>query len=489
VTEPRGWEIYFPHYLARAEKELQTLVPDFSLQLLPEEGNLLIFDRVPATLRLRARRPLAEMRRWFPVLVSLARALVERTVLSWSLEGLPGPELLEELLEKGPLPGLLVRGRGLRLPRGTLALARGLYFLPDDLFFRRSFLQEHWREGKRFRARALVFSQGEVGEPARTLEPLPPLGLTYLGEKGKEALSSVLAVFPALRRLLRRGGPLLVLRSKSSPEGLSGVAAGEYFFTTERLPAARGLCAGVYEGDFEGPPLALALAACEHARRAGGGVVKFQPFTYHVLGDLYLEWGDLGAARWAYERGLSGTQQPADLLNSLGGVYRALGLAAEARKAWEEALRLSPEDPLIRYNYGEGLLEEGDPRALEHLRRAWELSRGGLLFAGALARALAREGRSQEALEVLTSLPRLDRETQALYGELLYQVGRKEEALKTLRELSYQRDCPPTVLARLAVIYFEKGEEEAARVLAREAVRRGGKGPRKILEEVQGLWN
>ncbi|QJA06119.1 tetratricopeptide repeat protein [Thermosulfurimonas marina] len=490
MPEPRGWEIYLPHYLARAEEELQALRPDLCLRLLPEEGNLLLFDRIPATLRVEERRPLSEMRRWFPVLTSLARALIERTVLSLSLNGLPGPGLLGELLKEGPLSGLLLRGRGLKLPEGTLALTRGLYFLPDSLSLRQRFLREHWREGRSFRARALELAEEEDLKRAPwALKALSPLGLTYLGEKGARALSPVLEILPALKRLLRRGGPLTVLRVRQSPEGLSGIAAGEFFFTTERLPGGRGFCAGIYEGDFEGPPLALALAACEHARRAGGGVVRFEPFTYHVLGDLYLEWEDLGAARWAYEKGLSGTRQPADLLNSLGGVYRALGLRAEAREALEEALRLCPEDPLIHHNYGEILLEEGDPRALEHLRRAWELSRGRPLFAGTLARALAREGRRKEALGVLSSLPHLDRETQALYGELLYQEGRKEEALKVLKGLSYHRDCPAAVLARLAVIYFEKGEAEAARVLAREAVRRGGKAAREILEEVKGLWS
>ena len=495
MPEPLGWERYLSYYLSAAEAELRRVCPHGAPALSPEEGNLLLFGRVPVTLRFSERGPLSENRRWFPVLKELARRLVENLVLSTAMDGYPGKGLLALMLAKGPVKGLLVSGRALKPPTGALRLSREEYFLPETEVDGRSFLRENWRARRTFRAAPVILKAlPDLEEGRRRLELARLFGLTYLSPRAERELAVFLDHLPEVKKFLRRGGPLGLLRLKSAPKGVRGLFLGELFLfrgreSVREVPGG-GLCGGLYSGGFAGRPLALLYAALEHARRAGGGLVSFEPFTYHVLGDLYADWGDLGAALWAYTQAREGTRQPADLLNSLGLIYRSLGFLDEAEKNLREALELSPEDPLIHYNLGEVLAAKGEPEALSHFRRAYELSGRRALFAEALARELFRRGDLAEARDVLEGLSGRSLTGQALFGEILYRLGDFAGAFEVLREVSLAREAPARALAYLALLYRHyKGEPEAAEVLAREALRRGGREVAELLREAETLWN
>ncbi len=497
MPEPLGWERYLPYYLTAAEEELRRVCPHGSPGLLPEEGNLLIFGRVPVTLRLSERGPLSETKRWFPVLKELARRLVENLVLSTAVDGYPGEGLLALMLARGPVKGLLVSGRTLRPPAGAIRLSTGEYLLPDSEVDGRVFLRESWRARRSFRAVSVELkTPADLEEGRKRLELARLFGLTYLSPRAERELAVFLVSLPEVKKFLRRRGPMGLLRLKEPPEGVRGLFLGEFFLfrcrrsVRELFGGSGGLCGGLYPGGFSGPPLALLYAALEHARRAGGGLVSFEPFTYHVLGDLYADWGDLGAALWAYSQARGGTRQPADLLNSLGLIYRSLGFLDEAEKNLREALELSPEDPLIHYNLGEVLAAKGEPEALGHFSRAYELSGRRSLFAEALARELFRNGRLEEARAILEGLSGLSLAGRTLFGEILYRLGDFAGAFEVLREVSLAREAPARALAYLALLYRHyKGEPEAAEVLAREALRRGGREVSELLREVQELWN
>ena len=498
MPEPRGWEKYLDLYLAEAEEELRRIAPHGSPRLRPEEGNILIFGRVPAALFFSERSPLPEAKRWFPTLKELARLLVENLVLSSACDGYPGERVLARLLSRGGVRGLLIKGRGLEPPAGALKLSGDEYLLPDGVTDGRGFVRELWRGRRAFRAVPVKLAAMDDLETARRkLELARLFGLTYLSPRAEKDLAPFLADLSRIKRFLRRGGPLALLRLREPPRGLRGLCLGDFFlfrygaFARRILGRGGGLCGGLYSGEPKGPPLAMAYAACEHARRAGGGLVSFDLFTYHVLGDLYADWGDLGAALAAYERAREGTRQPADLLNSLALVCRSLGFPDRAEEVLREALRLSPDDPLIHYNLGEVLSERGERKeALTLLRRAWELSGRRSLFAEALARELLLSGRIEEAREVLSGRSGLSLSGKTLYGEVLYRSGDFQEAFAVLREVARSREAPARALAYLSLLYRHyKGEPEAAEVLAREALRRGGREIAELFREVEERWN
>ena len=490
MSEPRAWELYLPYYLKAAESELRRLSPLKSVRILPEDGPLLIFNRVPVSLVFENREPLAEARRWLPVLRHLARVLVENLVLSTAYDGWPGPKVLDLMSQEAPISGLLISGRNLSLPEGSLRLTDNVYFLPAFMKKTLRFLKENWRVGKKF------VSVGVSLEGSRNLNTVLArlewarlFGFTFLSPKAEAQLQPVFENFGAVKRLLRNKGKLILVKLSRPPKGIKGVSLGDLLLLKspkgleDLLGTSSGLCAGIYEGNFKGPALALVYAAYEHARRLGGGSVRFEPFSYHVLGDLYADWGDMGAALWAYREAEKGTLQPAYLFNSRGLLLKALGLYEEAEKAFRRALSLAPEDPLINFNLGTLLLENRDSEALTYLRSAFRLSPARVLFAETLAEALSQAGRKEEALELLLGRSQLTLKGRALLGRLLYEAGRFEEAFECLKAVSREREAPAEALAYLALLYQRKGESEAAFVLAREALRRGGSRISEILDQ------
>ncbi len=480
MPEPRGWELFLPYYLKIAEEELRRLSPFKELSLRSGEGPLLLFGKIPMTLRCETRPALSEAKKWFPVLQEWARNLVENLVLRTAYNGLPGPKVLSFILRQRPISGLVFTGKIKSFPPGTLALEEKLYFLPAIFQKTTDFLREAWRSGWKF-----VSAQVDCRDPEdhsqfrKSLAWAKLFGFSYLSRRAKESLQPFWEREEDLRRILRSSGSLVLVKLGAPPRGIKTVKVGEqYLFRTRRSPRAllgtsQGLCGGIYEGKASGAPLALVYGAYEQARRLGGGLVKFEPFTYHVLGDLYADWGDLGQALWAYRQAEGHTPQPAHLYNSLGLVFRALELTEEAIGALKKALHHAPQDALVHFNLGSLLVEKGDLAGISHLRKAWELFPSNPLFTEKLAEALWNQGEAEEALKILSGARQLSLKGQTLLGRLLYQQGRIEEAFEILREVVHSREAPAEALAFLALIYRRRGEPEAAEVLAREARRRG----------------
>lgn len=493
MPEPRGWELYLPYYFRAAENELRKISPIKSVRLLPEEGQILIFNRVPAKLVFEKREPLSESKRWLPVLKNMARILVENIVLTTAYDGWPGPKVLDLMSQESPVSGLIISGRGLCLPEGTLRLADNCYFLPTFLKKNSRFLKDNWRAGKKFVAVTGSLNGSQNSEEISVRLTWAKLfGFTFLSQKAETQLRPFFENFQAIKRLLRRKGRLIFVKLRHLPGDVEGIALGEHFLLKtpkgleEILGTSTGLCAGIYEGNFEGPVLALVYAAYEHARRLGGGFIRFEPFSYHVLGDLYADWGDLGAALWAYRLAEGGTLQPADLFNSQGLILKTLELYEEAEEAFRKALSFAPDDPLINFNLGSLLLERTDSEALQYLRLAFKLSPARSLFVETLAKALAQAGQKEEALDLLFGRNDLTLRGKTLLGKLLYEAGRFQEAFECLKAVSLERDAPAEALAYLALLYKQRGESEAAFVLAREALRRGGSRISEILDKTEG---
>jgi tetratricopeptide (TPR) repeat protein len=110
-----------------------------------------------------------------------------------------------------------------------------------------------------------------------------------------------------------------------------------------------------------------------------------------------------------------------------------------------------------------------------------------------LAFALRDLGRVGEALEVLVGAeeegphPLLGAELMSVRGELLYLLGRHEEALTCLEQSRADRPGYPWTYQRLGGIYHALGDFERERRIGREAVARWPRNPQFLVGLADGL--
>lgn len=137
-------------------------------------------------------------------------------------------------------------------------------------------------------------------------------------------------------------------------------------------------------------------------------------------------------ARVAYRHAMELSPTMAEAPNNLAALERDAGNLSEAWEIQREALRISPDDPLMLLNAGLLAIVRGyDDEALRLLRRAAELERGSADPARALADHLLVTGHVDQAIEVLgLALERFPRDAAARnsLGNALAAAGRGEEA-------------------------------------------------------------
>ncbi|MBI5210518.1 MAG: tetratricopeptide repeat protein [Elusimicrobia bacterium] len=155
------------------------------------------------------------------------------------------------------------------------------------------------------------------------------------------------------------------------------------------------------------------------------------PQTRLCLGEFLLGRGEHEGAREQLEKAAEGSREPG-AFHLLGQAMAATGRPAEARRAYEEALRLDGRHVKALLSLGESLSAEGDFEGAEaRLRQALDVEPGSLLAHLVLGRVLdARadiDGAGREYEEAL----RLDDqhpEAHLRLGELLLRGGRFDEA-------------------------------------------------------------
>ncbi len=473
MSPPYGWKTYAESYLREVKRRLKKCVP-YEVRVSFGDGELEVFGEPLLDVGFTERVPISEAKRWNELLKHFVSTLFEKLVLEWQVEGFPSAEVLREDL---PLGGLVVKGSGLRLPEGTVCVSKGIFFIPSFLKKQKEFLKDCWRRGARFWSASTVF-EGREREVRRELEAARYLNFSYLSQKARSELSLFLNDLEKLRRL--KGKRAVVVKKGTYLVTVPKVESQDYLvFRTDDSPfkvlgTSQGLCGGecpVRDG-LEGSPYLLAFAACEEARRLGGGFVTASTFTYHILGDLYADWGDLGKALWAYRVAERHPVQPKKLFNSVGLVLKTLDLVEEAIEYFKKALECDPDDPLVNYNLGSTLLKLGDGSAKDYLKKAWKSAPHKRLFAEGYARALFEFGNLEEALEVLEACGSLSLEGQTLLGKVYYQLEREQEAFSTFKKVVSSEEAPGEAFAYLAIFYRKRGESEVAELLENEAQKR-----------------
>ncbi|WP_339871862.1 tetratricopeptide repeat protein [uncultured Brevundimonas sp.] len=184
--------------------------------------------------------------------------------------------------------------------------------------------------------------------------------------------------------------------------------------TYERMdPLARSL---FWTGEMEinpadpvaGPRAAQALREMgryDQAAEAAAKTLVAQPANYDAL----LELGRAHIARGQAFYGIAALEQARALrpddwrpLSLLGAAYQQVRRPEDARLAWNEGLRLSPDNPDILNNVAIGWLTAGDPAAAETLlRRAVAQPGASLQVRLNLAMAMGLQNKIAEAEQML----------------------------------------------------------------------------------------
>ncbi|MDR3154425.1 MAG: tetratricopeptide repeat protein [Deltaproteobacteria bacterium] len=130
--------------------------------------------------------------------------------------------------------------------------------------------------------------------------------------------------------------------------------------------------------------------------------VAFGPQTLNILGDRLFDEGDVEGAIREYRRGLQLDPGHVNLLNSLGVCYGRLGDQRAAEAAFDDVLRLVPDDLMATFNKGLSLLLSGRPEEAERwLERSAALDPGNHEALYQLGKTALELGHAEKALTAL----------------------------------------------------------------------------------------
>ncbi len=481
--------------LVGVERYLSEVLPVEVKILEPGKGYPLKFgDRTVASIVLSEDDfyP-GELSRWKSTILRLAQEVFARLYNESVIDGLPGPGFLKDELCERELRGLLIEGIKPELKK-AYAISHSLYFIPEDEISIRDILYAFWAEGKEFVAATVrISSIEELYEAKNFLLLAKTFGFTWLSRKAAKFLADELGLtekvqdeLQVFEEALKEDMALALFEGQEEvidyvirqshvfrKIGATRVFIASKLKIEELLSLAEELelTGGLYAGGALLPPCAAVLAAFEHSRRLKEPrPVVFSPFTYHVAGDLYTDLGDLGAALKCYLIGKDGTAQPVDLLNSLAVIMLQLNKRAEAQKFLEEAISLSPNDPLLYYNLGLFLKQEESPHAEKYFAKAYQLDPHNEIFALAQAEIFAKKNNWEKVKEILSDKLNSPRGL-FLFAKACYELGDLREAFSRFKEVVRLDPKNAQALAYLALLFFQlEGEKEIAKSLVSQAM-------------------
>ncbi|MEM1329529.1 MAG: tetratricopeptide repeat protein [Planctomycetota bacterium] len=231
------------------------------------------------------------------------------------------------------------------------------------------------------------------------------------------------------------------------------------------------------EGAYEQLSSAIELGVTDAETQLAAGVMAAQAGR----DDLAIE--HLFAARTA-------EPENAEVALRLGIAQLRQGQLDEAQASLVLAGTIEPDRALVWGTLAEVALRANQPSlSAQHAKRARELDPDRLAWRLIGARALKRDTRPEEALDLLVGLPNEDRfrpEVIRLIGECLGMLGRPGEAAALYAEAS-ERDPASVELAREAAIWIDRvGDPEGARIFAERAAAMGDEVAQDMLERLGG---
>jgi tetratricopeptide (TPR) repeat protein len=165
-------------------------------------------------------------------------------------------------------------------------------------------------------------------------------------------------------------------------------------------------------------------------------------YVHRALGESLSASGQPEKAIVEYEAAIQKQPKNPDLYEALGDLDQKLSRFEDATKAYDQELKLSPENGIALYNLGKIRVETGDPASgVAMLHRAVDTHASAAPTYFYLGLGLSKLGQNQEAEEwlkkTLAAMPS-DFIKQSAYYELarVYQkLNRKEDSQRALEEL------------------------------------------------------
>ncbi len=187
----------------------------------------------------------------------------------------------------------------------------------------------------------------------------------------------------------------------------------------------------------------------------------------HCLGDLF------GAIE-EYKLALLADERNALAWNSLGVCMAALGRAAEARRHFEEALKLTPDDAALAYNLGGVCLDLGDlDAAEEYFAACLRLDPDHLYAQVRLGQSAERRGDHAAAKACYQAAAALDDSGLPFrhLARLCLREGQTTEAREQLHQALQRNPRDAVALQLMAALYLDGGEDASlAESLARHSL-------------------
>jgi tetratricopeptide (TPR) repeat protein len=300
-----------------------------------------------------------------------------------------------------------------------------------------------YQQTGRFEAAVEMFAEARRLQPANHPAAVR-LGQSYLGvnrlREAQAIFESVRDTFPALAR---QGLGEVALR-----QGRHDAAVTYFLEALDRVPEATSLhyqVAMAYRGLGRLEPARLHLA-----RKGQGGIRVGDPLVDGLQDLVRGERGLVMQGRRAYEA----------------------GQFTEAAAAFTKAVAAAPASATARFNLGLAILQLGDPgTAIAHLQAAFALDPDDAAHGRELARLLVRSGRTDPAIEVLTSLTTLDAEDEdslVSLAILLADARRYRDAIARLDGAARRvpgRMATATTLARLLASVPDRSLRDGQRAL------------------------
>ncbi|MCD6018107.1 MAG: hypothetical protein K0S53_1228 [Bacteroidetes bacterium] len=166
------------------------------------------------------------------------------------------------------------------------------------------------------------------------------------------------------------------------------------------------------------------------------------PLTYYFNGFANTQLKKFDAAIRALEDGIEFVYNDKPLLlefyTNLGNAYNAVKNFPKSDEAFDDALKVNPDDASVLNNYAYflSLRKEKLEKAEKFSRRSNELSPNNRSYIDTYGWILYQQGKYKEAEEWLSRAVKLGSKSAISehYGDVLYKLDRKEEALKYWQE-------------------------------------------------------
>jgi tetratricopeptide (TPR) repeat protein len=247
--------------------------------------------------------------------------------------------------------------------------------------------------------------------------------------------------------------------------------------------------------DAESPPLTIGVAAyptidyartqivsnaekaLEHAGFFGPGTITgFDAVSLNISGDRHYQTGDIAGAMDEYKQGLLLDPADVNLHNSLGVCHGILKDFDNALSAFENAIRLSPQEVMAIYNKGYILLLSGNrEKALEYFLEAEAREPNVFEVIFHIGQTFMEMGAADKARPYLEAATLANSRSGPAFkslGACLDKLGLTKDAIQAYKNAVKINPGDADSLSLLGRLYSERGESlDVASVLCEQSVR------------------